>query len=87
LSPTTFRYPHLRADVPDHPNSFALLSTASAKDVKRAVFFVHGYIGGARSTWADFVSLVDDDWYSTNWRQSADLFFYEYFWSSVFSRA
>jgi pimeloyl-ACP methyl ester carboxylesterase len=86
LRPNTFRYRHLRADVPDHPNSLALLSTASASDVKRAVFFIHGYSGSARDTWADFISLVDDAQYSSDWWQNSDLFFYDYYRPSVFSR-
>jgi len=41
------------------------------------VFFVHGFMGNAHSTWLDFQSLVDSDSYAQYWER-IDLFFYDY---------
>ncbi|HEX7359596.1 MAG TPA: hypothetical protein VF283_03805 [Bryobacteraceae bacterium] len=84
-SPTA-RRGHVFASVPGWKRSFALLSEAAADEVTRAVVFVHGYSGKARSTWTDFLSLVDDDRIAGLWWETSDLFFYDYFWRSMFRR-
>jgi hypothetical protein len=80
------RLRHLRSKIPDHKGSFALLSSAGASEIARAIVFVHGFNGAAASTWTDFLSLVGDDNAASRWWQNADLYFYHYRWNSVFQR-
>ena len=77
---------HAFVPVPGWNRSFALLSGARAREVTRAVVFVHRYSGKAKSTWTDFLSLVDDDTVAGPWWETSDLFFYHYFWRSMFRR-
>ncbi|MBV9503391.1 MAG: hypothetical protein JO323_00145 [Acidobacteriia bacterium] len=78
------RLPHVPADIPGHRRSFALLSSAKASEVTRAVIFVHGFMGMARSTWSNFLALIDDDTTASRWWETSDLYFYQYFWDSIF---
>ncbi len=80
------RLRHVWTPIPDYKQSFALLSSADASDIQRAVVFVHGFSGKAASTWIDFLSLVDDDSFASRWWETADLFFYHYYWDSIFQR-
>jgi pimeloyl-ACP methyl ester carboxylesterase len=74
---------HLRSDIPGFKDSFALISTAKAAEVDRAVVFVHGFNGSARATWADFISLIDTiD--PRSWWDRSDIYFFHYRWASIF---
>jgi pimeloyl-ACP methyl ester carboxylesterase len=75
---------HTKVSLPQHKSCFAMLSQAPDCDVKRSVVFIHGFNGGARKTWPDFLSLVDDPAAASSWWESADLFFFDYQWDSVF---
>jgi pimeloyl-ACP methyl ester carboxylesterase len=74
---------HLYREIPRHKDSFALISTAEAETVERAVVFVHGFNGSARSTWTDFVSLIDSV-EERSWWERSDVFFFHYRMASVF---
>src|SRR5262245_48170101 len=79
------RFPHVHSRIPGYPRSVALLSAANQPDVTGAVIFVHGFSGAARSTWTDFFSLIDDP--QTNaWWETRDIYFYHYWWNSVFQQ-
>jgi pimeloyl-ACP methyl ester carboxylesterase len=74
---------HLHSYIPGFKNSFALISTAKPDLVDRAVVFVHGFNGSARSTWTDFISLIDSvD--NRSWWDHSDIYFFHYRWASVF---
>jgi pimeloyl-ACP methyl ester carboxylesterase len=75
--------PHNYVSLPNHGKSFAMLSINPPSEVARAVVFIHGFNGDARSTWADFVSVIEQDDLLA-WWQPADLFFLHYRWASVF---
>jgi hypothetical protein len=79
------RFPHVRSGIPRFKRSIAYLSTANVADVDRAIIFLHGLSGGASSTWSDFLSLVDDK-ETSRWWETADLYFYHYWWDSIFKR-
>ena len=79
------RFPHVLSGVPGFKRSFAYLSSANPSDVHRAIVFVHGFSGSARSTWSDFFSLVDDE-QTSQWWETADLYFFDYWWDSIFKR-
>jgi pimeloyl-ACP methyl ester carboxylesterase len=79
------RFRHVAASIPGYSKSFALLSAANVGDINRAVVFVHGFSGSSRGTWADFVSLVDDK-ATSRWWETADLYFFHYWWESIFKR-
>jgi len=79
------RFQHIRSNIPGFKRSIAFLSSANVSDVDRAVVFVHGFSGSARSTWSDFLSLVDDE-QTSHWWETADLYFYHYWWDSIFKR-
>ena len=62
--------------IPEHKGSFALLSESLATDT--AVVFVHGFAGGATSTWSQFHSLVDVYSSEFEWWKATDAYFYRY---------
>ena len=80
------RVRHVRVVFPGYEGCFALLSGATGPNVKRAVIFVHGFAGSAKTTFADFLSLVDDDETADRWWESADLYFYHYHLDSIFRK-
>lgn len=79
------RFPHVWSEVPGFKKSIAYLSSANSEDIDRAVVFVHGFSGDAKSTWADFLSLVEDK-ATSRWWETADLYFLNYWWDSIFQR-
>jgi len=79
------RFLHIQSGIPDFEKSVAYLSSANAKDIDRAIVFVHGFSGSATSTWTDFLTLVDDKM-TSRWWETADLFFFHYWWDSMFKR-
>lgn len=76
------RFRHILASIPNYDRSFGYLSSANPDDVKRAIFFVHGFAGNAATTWADFISLADDG-LTSDWWQYSDLYFYDYHRASI----
>ncbi len=72
--------------IPDFGNSFVRISNASQENVDRAIVFIHGFDGGADTTWGALVDLVDDANYSSTWWDSADLYFYDYNYESKFRK-
>jgi pimeloyl-ACP methyl ester carboxylesterase len=79
------RLPHVWSSIPGFKWSIAYLSSANTSDVDRAIVFVHGFSGSARSTWSDFLSLVDDK-QTSQWWEATDLYFFDYWWDSIFKR-
>jgi pimeloyl-ACP methyl ester carboxylesterase len=65
---------HVPVSIPGRDRAYALL----AQRPKKAVVFVHGFLGDARKTWSNFQGLIDEfqptfpDW------EKSDLFFYSY---------
>jgi hypothetical protein len=55
-----------------------LLGHPTAGDADVAVVFVHGFLGGARSTWIDFHNLVDDLPAHERLWSKCNLFFFDY---------
>jgi hypothetical protein len=51
---------HIDTAIPGHEKSIAYISTAAPQDVERAVIFVHGFGGDAKTTWTNFVALTSD---------------------------
>jgi pimeloyl-ACP methyl ester carboxylesterase len=82
MSGNQVRYRHIRTAISENDRSFALLSIANPGDVKKALFFVHGFAGKATTTWADFLSLADDG-LTSRWWEGADMFFYDYHRASI----
>ena len=78
------RVRHVLTAIPEYKKSFALLSGCAEKDIERAVIFVHGLDGSARATWADFLSLIDNQRTASQWWEASDLYFYHYRWDSIF---
>jgi pimeloyl-ACP methyl ester carboxylesterase len=78
------RVQHTKVNLPMFKKSFALMSEAPVDTIKRAIIFVHGFNGSARSTWTDFLSLVDDSEACSDWWEPSDLYFCHYQWASVF---
>jgi hypothetical protein len=79
------RFPHVLSGIPGFHKSIAYLSAANASDIDHAIVFVHGFSGSASSTWTDFLSLVDDQ-DTSRWWETVDLFFFDYWWDSMFQR-
>ena len=86
MTPNPIRLRHVWTPITNQKKSFALMSAANASSIERAVVFVHGFSGNAKTTWSDFLSLVDDDATATRWWENADLYFYHYYWNSIFQR-
>jgi pimeloyl-ACP methyl ester carboxylesterase len=65
---------HIPVALEGNKLGFGLLSTTP----EIAVIFVHGFDGGPRTTWTDFMYLVDELPSQLNVWKSCDLFFYGY---------
>lgn len=75
---------HIDTSIPGHEKSIAYISTAVPQDVERAVIFVHGFGGDAKTTWTNFVALTSDPSIAGSWWANADLYFYHYKRDSIF---
>jgi hypothetical protein len=87
MSTLPARVRHVTASVPGFKNSLAYLSGATQENVDRAVIFIHGFKGKAKSTWADFASLIENNQIVNSWWERSDLYFYHYWWDSMFLKA
>jgi hypothetical protein len=85
MSPERSR--HVMCTIPAYPKSFALLSGKDSQTVRRAVIFIHGLNGSARSTWTNFVGLIDNGMSASPWWDFVDLYFFDYQKDSVFRQA
>ena len=68
--------PHIERHLAGHKGSYACLSDAASVDT--AIVFVHGFWGGAASTWEQIASQMDVATPHRATAEARDFFFYDY---------